>query len=53
MTITPFFRWYDLWIGLFIDTNKRAIYICPMPMFGVKIQLQPHPNAAGRTQGEG
>lgn len=39
VTITPFFRWYDLWIGLYIDTANRAIYICPVPCFGVKVQL--------------
>lgn len=31
-----FFRWYDLWVGVYIDTKNRAIYICPIPMFGVK-----------------
>lgn len=39
MTIKPFFRWYDFWIGLYIDTANRAIYICPVPCFGVKVQL--------------
>lgn len=33
----PFFRWYDLWVGVFIDTKTPAIYICPLPMIGVKI----------------
>ena len=37
MAVKPFFRWYDLWIGLFIDTKGKAIYICPVPMFGVKL----------------
>ncbi len=34
----PFFRWYDLWIGAYIDVNNRAIYICPLPMVGVKLR---------------
>lgn len=38
--VTPFLRWYDLWVGVFIDTNKRAVYICPLPMIGVKIELR-------------
>lgn len=24
-------KWFDLWIGIFIDTNKKKIYICPFP----------------------
>jgi len=26
------FAWYDLWIGLFVDTNKKKLYFCPLPM---------------------
>jgi hypothetical protein len=37
MKIKPFFKWYDFWIGVYIDTKERAVYICPIPMFGVKI----------------
>lgn len=39
MTPTPFFRWYDCWIGVYVDVNmgKRAIYVCPIPMFGINI----------------
>ena len=25
------FAWYDLWIGVFIDTKKKRVYICPLP----------------------
>lgn len=39
MKITPFFRWYDLWIGGYIDTKNKTVYICPVPMFGIKIEL--------------
>lgn len=38
MTITPFFRWYDLWVGVFVDTKNRTLYVCPVPMFGLKVQ---------------
>ncbi len=40
MKIKPFFKWYDLWIGMFIDTKKKAIYIIPFPMFGIKIDYR-------------
>lgn len=38
MRITLFFRWYDLWVGAYIDRANRAVYVCPIPMFGVKIE---------------
>lgn len=40
MKITPFFRWYDLWIGAYWDRKARVLYVCPVPMFGVKIELR-------------
>jgi len=39
LRVTPFFRWYDLWVGVFIDTTKHAAYICPLPMMGIKAEL--------------
>jgi hypothetical protein len=38
MTITPFFRWYDLWIGAYVDRPNRTLYVCPVPMFGIKVR---------------
>lgn len=35
--IKPFFKWFDLWIGAYIDKQQPAIYICPLPTVGVKI----------------
>jgi hypothetical protein len=40
MKISFFFRWYDLWIGFYWDKNSRSLYICPIPMFGIKIQIR-------------
>ena len=37
MSIRPFFRWYDLWVGAYYDREARALYVCPLPMFGVRI----------------
>ena len=37
MRVSPFFRWYDLWIGLYIDVKGKAAYFCPIPTIGVKI----------------
>lgn len=24
-------KWYDLWVGIFIDTNQKKVYLCPLP----------------------
>lgn len=37
MKIKPFFKWFDFWVGVYIDRPGRAVYICPLPMVGVKI----------------
>lgn len=38
--IKPIFRWFDLWIGLFVDQKERIIYFFPVPMIGFKIGYQ-------------
>jgi hypothetical protein len=30
-------KWYDLWVGVFIDTKSRIVYICLLPTIVVKI----------------
>jgi hypothetical protein len=39
MKMTPMFAWYDFWVGMFWDRRKRCLYIFPVPMFGVKVEL--------------
>lgn len=39
MKVSPVFAWYDLWVGVYWDRSKRCLYILPIPMIGVKIQL--------------
>lgn len=39
MRIKPLFAWYDIWIGVFIDTKKSKIYILPLPCIGVVISF--------------
>ena len=42
MSIRPMFAWYNFWIGVFIDTRRkgtRIIYVFPIPMFGLRIEL--------------
>ena len=40
MKIRPFFRWYDLWVGVYYDTKNRVIYFCPVPCIGLKVTLE-------------
>ena len=31
MRVSAFFAWYDLWVGAFVDVDKRRVYVCPLP----------------------
>lgn len=33
--LKPIFAWYDLWVGVFIDREKRKIYFFPVPCVGL------------------
>ena len=33
------FAWYDLWVGAYIDSAKRILYICPLPTLLVEVRL--------------
>jgi len=39
MSVRPMFAWYDFWVGVFYDRAKRRLYVFPVPMFGVRIDL--------------
>jgi hypothetical protein len=36
------FKWFDLWIGLFLDRPGNALYICFLPMLPFKIWFTEH-----------
>jgi len=38
--ITPFFKWFDMWIGVYVDRFHSAVYICLLPTIGIKIWRQ-------------
>lgn len=40
MTIKPVFAWYDLWVGAYWCSAKRRLYVFPVPMLGVVIQMK-------------
>jgi hypothetical protein len=42
-----FFKWFDFWVGLYWDRKARVLYICPLPMIGIRIAFE-HPATARR-----
>lgn len=41
MRVRPIFAWYDFWVGLFWDRQKRRLYILPVPCLGVVLEFEP------------
>jgi hypothetical protein len=33
------FAWYDLWIGAFVDSSKRKLYLCLIPTLLLTIKF--------------
>lgn len=50
LKLTPFVRWYDLWVGAYVDTAKRAVYLCPLPCVGLKVEWGEQPKAPEPTR---
>lgn len=40
MRVSLKFAWYDIWVGVFIDTKKRRVYVCPIPTILITIELK-------------
>ncbi|MGH9438542.1 MAG: hypothetical protein ACRD22_11785 [Terriglobia bacterium] len=36
--VRPIFRWFDLWIGLYLDQPNRRLYVFPLPTLGIVIE---------------
>lgn len=39
LEIRPIAKWYDLWIGVFVKSEKGQVFIFPVPCFGVVISF--------------
>lgn len=31
------FKWYDIWVGVYVDKDRRIAYICPLPMVCISV----------------
>lgn len=47
----PIFAWYDMRVGLFIDTRKRRAYIFPLPCIGFLVSWDRRVTVASEDEG--
>lgn len=41
---TPFFAWYDFWVGAYWDRKESVLYVLPLPMCGLKVEFYKRPD---------
>lgn len=39
MRVRPIAAWYDLWIGVYWDRQRRRLYVLPLPCVGIAIEF--------------
>lgn len=38
--VERYFRWYDLWVGVYIDPNSPTVYLTYFPTLGLKFYFE-------------
>jgi hypothetical protein len=33
------FKWVDMWVGFYWDRLENVLWVCPLPMLAIRIQL--------------
>lgn len=39
LTIQPYFRWFDMWIGAYYDRKMDVLYLQLLPCIGIKVYI--------------
>lgn len=42
--VSLLFAWYDLWVGAYWDRKTQTLYLFPVPMLGLKLDLSDDPD---------
>lgn len=42
ISVRPVFAWYDLWVGVFVQPERKQLYFFPIPVFGFLIRWGDH-----------
>lgn len=40
LTFKVSFKWFDFWFGWYWDRDARALYVCLLPMFPIRISVE-------------
>ena len=40
LRIRPYFKWFDLWVGIYIDNDQPALYFGFFPTLGLKFYFE-------------
>lgn len=44
--VKPVIAWYDVWVGMFWDQQKRRLYVFPVPCIGFVVSMEADDAAA-------
>jgi hypothetical protein len=39
LEVSVMLRWYDIWVGVYIDHTQRTVYVCLIPCLVIAFRL--------------